>query len=184
MGGKQVSNLNDQLMSDSSDQLGEFELRLRAQALGSSPKRRDAILYQCAYAAGIAASMKQRRARVMRWQVVSAAASLLACIVSASHYLPHESINDARQIGLHNEGTHQRNVIDSEQKSNLFAASLTKDRIEDAQRRGSARTVGMMLNDLEVDELEGAIVPASQDSNGTTLQPKDFPLFLQGEVRL
>ena len=43
-------------------------------------------------------------------------------------------------------------------------------------------TAGAMPNDLDVDELEGAIVPASHDSNGTTLQPKDFPLFFQGEV--
>ncbi len=177
-----MSNLNDQFMSDGSDQLDEFELRLRAQALGSSPKRRDEIIYQCAYAAGIAASMKQRRARVMRWQVVSAAASLLACIALASHYLPHESINDARQTVLHNEGTHQRKVIDSEQTSNFFAALLTKNRSADSQRRGSARTAGMKLNDLEVDELEGVIVPTSPDSNGTTLQPKDFPLFFQGDV--
>jgi len=182
MGGKQVSNLKDQFMSDGSDQLDEFELRLRAQALGSSPRRRDEILYHCAYAAGIAASMKQRRARVMRWQVVSAAASLLACVALASHFLPHESISDARQTGLHSEGTHQRKVIDSEQTSNFFAALLTKDRSADSQRRSSARTAGMKPNDLEVDELEGAIVPASQDSNGTTLQPKDFLLFLKGEV--
>jgi len=177
-----VSNLNDQFMSDGDDALDEFELQLSAQALGSSPKQRDAILYQCAYAAGIAASMKQRRAKVMRWQVVSAAASLLACVALASHYLPHESINDARQTVLHSEGKQQRNAMNSEQTSNFFIALLTKDRSADSQRRGSARTTGMNPNDLEVDELEGAIVPASQDSNGTTLQPKDFPLFFQGEV--
>ena len=182
MGEKQVSNLNDQFMPDGSDQLDEFELRLRVQALGSSPRRRDEILYQCAYAAGVAASLKQRRARVMRWQVLSAAASLLACVVLASHYLPLESINDARQAVLHNEGTRQRKVIDSEQTSNFFVALLTKDRSADSQRRGSARTAGMTLSDLEVDELEGAIVPATHDINGRTLQPKDFPLFLQGEV--
>jgi|GEM_PF-1089199 len=185
MGGKQVSNLNDQFMSDGNDTLDEFELRLRAQALGSSPKQRDEILYQCAYAAGIAASMKQRRARVMQWQVVSAAASLLACVALASHYLPHESINDARQTVqtvLHSEGTHQLNALDSEQTSNFFIALLTKDRSADSQQRGSARTAGMKPNDLEVNELEGAIVPTSQDSNGTTLQPKDFQLFFQGEV--
>jgi len=85
-----VNNLNDQFMSDGNDTLDEFELRLSAQALGSSPKQRDAILYQCAYAAGIAASMTQRRAKVMRWQVVSAATSLLACVALASHYLPRQ----------------------------------------------------------------------------------------------
>lgn len=177
-----MSNLNNQFMSDGDDALDEFELRLRAQALDSSPKRRDEILYQCAYAAGIAASTKQRRAKVMRWQVVSAAASLLACVALASHYLPHESINDARQTVLHSEGTHQRNAMNSEQTSNFFIALLTKDRSADSQQRGNARNAGMKPNDLEVDELEGAIVPASQDSNGTTLQPKDFPLFFQGEV--
>jgi len=182
MGGKQVSNLNNQFMSDGDDALDEFELRLRAQALDSSPKRRDEILYQCAYAAGIAASTKQRRAKVMRWQVVSAAASLLACVALASHYLPHESINDARQTVLHSEGKQQRNAMDSEQTSNFLVALLTKDRSAELQQRGNARTTGMNPNDLEVDELEGAIVPTSQDSNGTTLQPKDFPLFLQGEV--
>ena len=182
MGGKQVSNLNNQFMSDGDDALDEFELRLRAQALGSRPKQRDEILYQCAYAAGIAASMKQRRAKVMRWQVVSAAASLLACVALASHYLPDESINDARHTVLHSEGKQQRNAMDSEQTSDFLIALLIKDRSADSQQRGNARTAGMKPNDLEVDELEGAIVPASQDSNGTTLQPKDFQLFLQGEV--
>ena len=177
-----MSNVNDHSMSDGSDQLDEFELRLRTQPIGSSLKRRDEILYQCAYAAGIAACTKQRRAKVMRWQVVSAAASLLACVALASHYLPRESLDDANQTVLHSDGAQPSEVNDSGQASNFFVALLTKDRRADSPPRGSVRTAGMNPNDLKVDEIEGFIVPASHDNNGTTLQPKDFSLFLQGEV--
>ncbi len=182
-----MSDLGNQSMPDDSGEWDEFELQLRARPLGSSSPRREDLLYQCGYAAGVAASRKQRCATVLRWQAFSVAAALLACAALAANFLSDdESTSSAKQAVLNKQDTREEvKVIDSANKQasdSIWVALLTGNRSVDAQRRGHLRTTGMTLGDWEADEIEGFVVPMSPDGRGTILQPRDSSLFLQGGI--
>lgn len=182
-----MSDLGNQSMPDDSGEWDEFELQLRAQPLGSSSPRRDDLLYQCGYAAGVAASRKQRHATVLRWQAFSAAAALLACAALAANFLSDdESTSNAKQAVLEKQDTREANEAtgsaNKQAAKPVWVALLTEDRSVDAQRRGHLRTTGMTLGDWEADEIEGFVVPMSPDGRGAILQPRDSSLFLQGGI--
>lgn len=181
-----MSDLGNQSMSDDSGEWDEFELQLRARPLGSSSPRRDDLLYQCGYAAGVAASREQGRNSVLRWQALSVAAALLACTAFAANFLPDESKSNAKRVVLNKQvtrGASEATGSASKQASDsVWGALLTENRSVDVQRRGHLRTTGMTLGDWEADEIEGFVVPMSPDGRGAILQPRDSSLFLQGGV--
>lgn len=181
-----MSDLGNQSMPDDSGEWDEFELQLRARPLGSSSPRRDDLLYQCGYAAGVAASREQGRNSVLRWQALSVAAALLACTAFAANFLPDESKSNAKQVVLNKQdtrGASEATGSASKQASDsVWVALLTEDRSVDSQRRGQLRTTVMTLDDLEAGAPEGLVVPMSTDGRATTSRLRDSSLFFQREL--
>lgn len=166
------------------DQLSPFERHLSDRSLGSGPRKRDELFYQCGYAAGVAEAKCQYGRATVRWRVFGIAASVLACVSLFAHFNLSETSN-SRHAGIERTESNQpSNSVNSyaSQTMDHLLARLTENRRTDDQERSTLRATPLMpgigeMNEPPVDD--APIVPFEREP---TLQPRDFPRFLQGEV--
>lgn len=162
------------------DELSPFEQRLRDQSLGPRPSHLGEIMYECGYAAGVAASRKRTRVVTTRWQVVSLAASALACLSFSSHFFSTE-LDRIDQLGKGSSGNAaQQQSADLEPKiaANTWVMHLTRDRHSDQQTVGTLQASGTPKVTSSTGGLEDKLEPIPFTAPNPPLRPSDFPLFL------
>lgn len=162
------------------DELSTFEQRLRHQSLGPRPGHLGEIMYECGYAAGVSASRKKTRVVTTRWQVVSLAASALACISFSSHFFSTE-VNRADQLGKGNSGNAaQQQLTDLEPiiTANAWVMHLTRDRQLDQRTSRTLRASGTPKGTTSTGVLEDDLESIPFTAPNPPLRPSDFPLFL------
>ena len=171
-----MSESNNHPEQNPDDQLGEFELRLRERTLGSSPERRDELMYHCGYAAGVAETRMQSHRMTMRWRAVGLVASLLACVSLLAHFMPSDENSD-NQLGMKTPliplpAESEMAVSDTD----LFAL-LTRD-YRSNQTTEVLRASATSLTNDNTERIDAEIKPIVTDDQSTPLRPGDFTLFL------
>lgn len=172
-----MSESNNHPEQNPDDQLGEFELRLRERTLGSSPERRDELMYHCGYAAGVAETRMQSHRMTMRWRAVGLAASLLACVSLLAHFMPSDENSD-NQLGM------KTPLIPLPAESEMAAsdtdlfALLTRERQSTQQSTRILRASATALTNVNTERIDAEIKPIVTDDQSTPLRPGDFTLFL------
>ncbi len=185
-----MNGLRNESTPADGDDWDEFELQLRKRSLGGAPPRRDEILFQCGYAAGVAATNQQLIQGVQRWRVLGLVASLLACASMATQLFSIESASTQPEAANQSLAIVQPNSSEPIEPietmppvlppaSESWITRLTQQRQGDGRRNTILRANATELNDANLD---GLLVPSNRDPSETILQPRDFPLFLQGEV--
>ncbi len=173
--------MNNELnQPENNDALSPFEQRLRDQSLGPRPSHLGEIMYECGYAAGVAASQKKTRVVTTRWQVVSLAASALACLSFSSHFFS-TAVNRSDQLGKGNSGNAaQQQPTDLEPKTatNAWVMHLTRDRHSDQRTAGTLRELETLKGAANTDGLEDELEAIPFTAPNPSLRPSDFPLFL------
>ncbi len=162
------------------DELSPFEQRLRDQSLGPRPSHVGEIMYECGYAAGVAASRKRTRVVTTRWQVVSLAASALACLSFSSHFFS-TAVNRSDQLGKGNSGNPaQKQSADLEPKiaANAWGMHLTRGRHSDQPSAGTLRASGTPKDTASAGGVEDTLELIPFTAPNPPLRPSDFPLFL------
>lgn len=162
------------------DELSPFEQRLRDQSLGPRPGNLGEIMYECGYAAGVTASRKITRVVTTRWQVVSLAASALACLSFSSHFFPAE-VNRSDQLGKGNSDNaaqQQSTDVEPNVAANAWVMHLTRDRQSDQLTAGTLRASETLKGTANTGGLEDELESIPFTSPNPPLRPSDFPLFL------
>ncbi len=116
--------------------LSEFAERLRCQSVGGRPSQRDRILYECGFAAGIAARQPQSIKKV--WPVTALVASLIACASLGTQFFtqPNEELLRARSqsINLQPKVSDQTAAARSESAGqSIVWTTLMRQRAEPSQ---------------------------------------------------
>ena len=162
------------------DEWSPFEQRLRDQALCPQLGHLGEIMYECGYAAGVAASRKRTRVVTTRWQVVSLAASALACLSFSSHFFSTE-VNRSDQFGKGNSGNAaEQKSTDPEPQiaGNAWVMHLTRDRQPDQRTAGTLRASWTPKDTTITGGLEDELESIPLTTPNPPLRPSDFPLFL------
>lgn len=171
---------NDLNQTEHNDELSPFEQRLRDQSLGPRPGHLGEIMYECGYAAGIAASQKKTRVATTRWQVVSLAASALACLSFSSHFFSLEG-NRSDQFRNGNSGNaaqQQSTDLEPHIAANAWVMHLTRDRQSDQRNAATLRATGAQKGPTSTGGLEDKLESIPFTAPDPPLRPSDFPLFL------
>lgn len=161
-------------------ELSPFEQGLRNQSLGPRPSHLGEIMYECGYAAGVAASRKRTRVVTTQWQVVSLAASALACLSFSSHFFSTE-VDRIDQLGKGSSGNAaQQQSTDLEPKiaANAWVLHLTRDRHSDQRTAGTLRELETLKGTENTGGLEDELEAIPFTAPNPSLRPSDFPLFL------
>lgn len=171
---------NEMNQPNNDDELSQFEQRLRDQSLGPGPSHLGKIMYECGYAAGVTAAREKMRVPTTRWQLVSLAASALACLSLSTHFFRAE-VNPYEQFGFGNSDNaaqQQSTEVEPKVAASAWVMHLTRDRQSDQRTAGTLRASETLKDTANtgglVDELES--IPFT-DPN-PPLRPSDFPLFL------
>lgn len=156
----------------------DLEAALRSRSLGGGPADRDQIMYRCGYAAGIASAAKQPARKLAQWQLIGAAASILAVASLAVHFIDERTeLSDAPITAT----TQQTPISSSQAKSDVWLATLTREPVAIANSRKAMTSVRTFTSEL-VGGNEASFLTGWPDSNVSTLQPSDFTEFLNGDA--
>lgn len=175
-------------------ELAAFERRLRNQSLGEGPEKRDEILYQCGFAAGIESTRKQQHSITRRWRGLSIAASLLAMIsisMQARSILQESQVPSTATLAQ-NEPPHEVSIDGGSSDSVVRLTELHRNR-PSLDTTSNALSVSSQIATLnsrnlnqEMSEQEGenqtVFFPSIEGVRKEVLQPKDFLLILSGEA--
>lgn len=163
----------------------EFESMLRNQSLGPAPSNRSELLYRCGYAAGVAAAAPPLRHNALRWRRVGLAASFIACVSFASHFLKSnafqsntknvETLGVAKQLP---SPAPEQLAEDSDTSLDGWNARLANELTQESRSLGALRTSAHALDQIASDEPIAAPVAVPSDGGGRALRPSDFRLFL------
>ena len=174
-------DVNDSQVGDAS----EFETMLRNQSLGPAPSNRSELIYRCGYAAGVAAAATPLRHSALRWRRVGLAASFIACVSFASHFVQSNASKSNTKNAETLEIAQQTPSPDPKQLTNDsdtsldgWSAGLASDLPQESRSLGSLRTSAHALNQIASDEQIAAPVAVPSDRGGRALRPSDFRLFL------
>lgn len=179
-----MNNPNNVPHQDSDDQFRQFERQLRDRSFGSGPRQRDQLLYQCGYAAGVASKKNELGRATGRWRAIGIAASMLAC-VSLFVQLRSFETDDSSHAGMERSETPSQAEAGKTKQtavSDHWFTKLTEEHQADRHDLGTLRASGSMQSFSEVDEPQSDDTPTERAEHESTLQPRDFPRFLKGEV--
>ncbi len=170
----------------------DFEHFLKQQRLGSPVNRSGELLYQCGYAAGLAAARQQTKAMTSRWRLVGLAASAVACVslglnvLSMSQMPGDESLAQSDlQLDLPDDlqATETASAPGSRSGERLWENLLTQQR--PLVQEPGAMTLRASSWKLPLPDIQATIqnsVPLVPGANHKILQPNDYHLLFQGEV--
>lgn len=161
-------------------ELSPFEQRLRDQSLGPRPGHLGEIMYECGYAAGVAASRRRTRVVTARWQVVSLAAIAIACLSFSTHFFSAE-VNRSDQTGKRNSDNvaqQQSTEVEPKVAANAWVMHLTRSRQPDERTAGTLRASETLNGAENSRELVDGLESVPFTAPNSPLRPSDFPLFL------
>lgn len=174
--------------------LAAFERRLRNQSLGEGPEKRDEILYQCGFAAGMESTRKRQHSITQRWRGLSIAASLLALIsISMQTWsILQENLAPTTASLAQNEAPHEVSIDVGSSDSVGRIAELNRIRpfFNPASDALSVSSQTATLNSKNLNqemsehdgEIQAVFFPSIEGVRKEVLQPKDFSLILSGEA--
>lgn len=170
-----MRNLNDEGNPDGAPDDFEFAQKLRLEPLGGGPVRRDRVLYECGYAAGLAAGTKKLRANKILWQSATIEATLLGCLSLVTHFYPVRST--ANHVGF------VRSETIAPRQSNPLAESMTAfGDNPDHQRTESIWRPTTRVSDFQFAPVISVGSPQAPSSAERPLRPGDTQNFLNGGV--
>ncbi len=163
----------------------DFEHFLKQQRLGPPVNRSGELLYQCGYAAGLAAAQQQTKATTSRWRLVGLAAAAVACVslglnVFSMSQMPRGESLARVDPAVDSQTTETPSSIDDKRG---WESILLKQRPPVAEQAGG--TLRASSWKLPLPEIQATIqgsVPAVPAANPKILQPNDYHLLIQGEV--
>lgn len=174
----------------------DFEHFLKQQRLGPPVNRSGELLYQCGYAAGLAAALQQTNAATKRWRLVGLAAAAVACVSLGLNVFPVSPT--PRNESIAQADSHFDFKLDSPDDSQaaetasqpglrngerLWESFLAPQRPQVQQE--AASTLRASSWKLPLPDIQATIqspVPAVPAANHKILQPNDYHLLFQGEV--
>ncbi len=162
----------------------EFELQLRAQVLGAGPQRRDQVLYECGFQAGVAEAKRSLRHTARRWRALGVAASLAALASLAAHFFP------ANSASFKNSVVQRTGDVDPvhaaaprvSPTSDPWLAQWTKARGDERRNLSTLRASDSVLTITEQRQPPLDVEPYEPDQTEPILQPRDLSLYLRGEA--
>jgi len=163
----------------------DFEHFLKEQRLGPPKNRSGELLYQCGYAAGLAAAQQQTNSATKRWRLVGLAAAAVACVslglnVLSISQMPSDESLARVDSAVESQTTETPSSHDDKRGWESFLAQQRPPVPE--QVEGTLRASSWKLPLPEIQATIQGSVPAVPAANPKILQPNDYYLLIQGEV--
>jgi len=163
----------------------DFEHFLKQQRLGPPVNRSGELLYQCGYAAGLAAAQQQSKATTSRWRLVGLAAAAVACVSLGLNVLSMSQMPSDQSLARVDSavGSQAAETPSPHDDKRVWESFIAKQRPPvPEQSAGTLRASSWRLPLPDIQATSQSPVPAVPAANHKILQPNDYHLLIQGEV--